>query len=48
VSDEFMEFITKLDAHYKTFGLELSALVYKNPDILVQYLRKQKLKRILK
>ena len=39
-------FISKLENHYKNNGFELSILKYKDPELLIQFDRKIKLKKI--
>lgn len=46
LSENFKLFIDTLENFYKTDGLELSILRYKNADMLLQFNRKQKLKYI--
>lgn len=46
LSGNFKLFIDTLEKFYKTDGFELSILRYKNPDMLLQFNRKQKLNEI--
>lgn len=46
LSRNFKLFIDTLEKYYKTEGLELSILRFKDPDMLLQFNRKQKLKNI--
>ena len=46
LSEDFEMFISKLESHYNTNGFELSVLRYKNTELLIQFNRKLKLKKI--
>jgi hypothetical protein len=47
LSENFTTFINKLEDYYSTDGLKFSSLKYKNADMLKQYNREEKLKRII-
>jgi hypothetical protein len=46
LSGNFKLFIDTLEKYYKTYGLELSILRFQDPEMLLQFNRKQKLKNI--
>jgi len=48
VSDNFKKFILKFEKLIENEGLELSALITRNPELLITYNRKQKLKNLSK